>query len=269
MVNISKLSYLKDFTVGYSPERINPGDKKHKISDIVKVVSASDKKTLKTVTEIYSMIISAGIYKAESIKIAEAAKVIENIQRDVNIALINEFAIIFDKLNIDTYKVLEAAKTKWNFLEFYPGLVGGHCIGVDPYYLTYKSKEIGYDPKLILSGREINEKMSQHVTDLFLNKNYSIFNKKLSIKVLIMGLTFKENCPDTRNSKVFDIIKNLQNKKIAVHAFDPIVSNSGATFNKITLKKHLKNGYYHGIIIAVSHKEFKKMGIKKLGLMAK
>ena len=200
----TELEFNKDFFIGYSPERINPGDRDHKLENIVKVTSGSSERSATFIDDMYSSIISAGTFKASSIKVAEAAKVIENTQRDLNIALINELSLIFKKINIDTYDVLEAANTKWNFLDFKPGLVGGHCIGVDPYYLTHKSKELGYDPKIILAGRELNNAMSKNVAEEFLNLITSKGSNNAKLRILLLGLTFKENCPDTRNSKVFD-----------------------------------------------------------------
>ena len=210
----SGLKINLDIFLGYSPERINPGDKNKKLTDIIKIVSGSNSKTLKRVSKLYSRIIKAGVFEVESIKIAEAAKVIENTQRDLNIAFINELSIIFKKLNLSTEKILQAAETKWNFISFRPGLVGGHCIGVDPYYLTYKSKKIGYKPKIILGGRNLNDQMSlkvyEDVNRIILKNNNTDKNKK----ILIMGLTFKENCPDTRNSKVLDLFNHFKKKKI-------------------------------------------------------
>ena len=209
----SGLKFNIDFYCGYSPERINPGDQNHKLKDIVKVVSASNDEALKLLDHLYSSIIDAGTYLAESIKVAEAAKVIENTQRDLNIALINEFSIIFNKLNLDTDAVLSAARTKWNFLDFKPGLVGGHCIGVDPYYLTYKSKAVGYNPEIILAGRRLNNEMPNYVANRILDTFHSndISHNKLS--ALILGFAFKENCPDIRNTKIYDLFQSLQNLK--------------------------------------------------------
>ena len=198
--------FNKDFFIGYSPERINPGDKEHRLPDIQKVVSGSNLQTLDFVDNLYKLIILAGTHRAESIKVAEAAKVIENTQRDLNIALINELAIIFDHLDIDTESVLRAAETKWNFLPFRPGLVGGHCIGVDPYYLTYKAQQIGYQPEIILSGRKLNDNMSKFVSNQLLDN----LNQKDSPRILIMGLSFKENCPDIRNTRVVDVVRHLR-----------------------------------------------------------
>ena len=261
----SKLKFNKEFFVGYSPERINPGDKNHTINKIIKVVSGSDKQTLKIISKLYNSIIEAGVYKAPSIKIAEAAKVIENSQRDINIAFVNELSIIFNKMGINTGEVLKAANTKWNFLDFYPGLVGGHCIGVDPYYLAYKSKKLGYNPKVILSGREINDLMPSFIVEqilaLFLKKRDPI--KKCS--VLILGATFKENCPDYRNSKVIEIYDLLKKIEFKVDVFDPWIDNS--KFKKendfMTLEKLDESFKYDIIILAVGHNEFRKIDPKK------
>ncbi|GAG92635.1 unnamed protein product, partial [marine sediment metagenome] len=223
---LEKESNLKnkiDFWVGYSPERINPGDKFHTLENIIKVVSAQDNYSLNVIELVYKKIIKAGVYKAENIKIAEAAKVIENIQRDLNIALVNELSIIFSKLGIDTRKVLEAAKTKWNFLNFVPGLVGGHCIGVDPYYLTYKAEEIGYHPEVILAGRKINDSMSLFIGNQILEKILNNSELKGALKVILLGISFKENVKDIRNSKVIDIYNLLIKYGIHVEVFDPIV----------------------------------------------
>ena len=258
----SKLEYIKDFNCSYSPERINPGDKKHKLQNIVKVVSASNKKTLKIVKHIYKSVIKSKVYVAKNIKTAEAAKVIENTQRDLNISLINELSIIFKKLNINIYDVLKAASTKWNFINFKPGLVGGHCIGVDPYYLTYKAKKVGYDPKIILAGRKINNLMGTYVSNLVLKK---MKQKKINIKkakILIMGATFKENVPDTRNSKVIDVINYFKKRSNKVHVFDYLVKEN-TQLNNVLIQK-IKKNYYDTIILAVAHKRFKELGIKKI-----
>ena len=262
---ISKLKLNYDFFVGYSPERINPGDKYHKLSDIIKITSGSTVQTARTVNALYSSIIKAGTYMASSIKIAEAAKIIENTQRDLNIALINELSLIFNKLNINTQEVLKAAGTKWNFLNFKPGLVGGHCIGVDPYYLTYKARSLGYNPKIILAGRKINNFMSSFIISQLKKK---MKEKKINIKnskILVMGLTFKENCPDIRNSKVFDVISKLIKLNVKVDCFDPWI-NKNDLFRNINLKelKKIKNNYYDSIIIAVPHKNFLDLGIKNI-----
>ncbi len=257
----SGLKFNKDFFVGYSPERINPGDSSHRLKDIVKVTSGSTPDTADLIDELYKTIIDAGTFKASSIKVAEAAKVIENTQRDVNIALINELSKIFSILEIDTEEVLNAAGTKWNFLPFRPGLVGGHCIGVDPYYLTHKAQEHGYNPEIILAGRKLNDGMSEYVSKKLISKmnHISIDENK---KVLIMGLTFKENCPDTRNSKVFDIVDYLKTKNIEVDICDPWVDQNQLSQDyKLISRENLSKNLYHGIIVAVSHKEFIEMGI--------
>ena len=258
----SKLKYKKDFNCSYSPERINPGDKKHTLKKIVKVISASDKSSLKTIKNLYSSILKSKVYIARDIKTAEAAKVIENTQRDLNISLINELSIIFNKLGINTYEVLKTASTKWNFINFKPGLVGGHCIGVDPYYLTYKAKKVGYSPKVILAGRKTNNSMGKYISQLVLKK---MKERKILIKkskILIMGLTFKENVPDIRNSKVFDIINYLKTKKINVQVFDHMVVEN-ISLKNILIKK-IKKNYFDAIILAVAHDKFKKLGVKKI-----
>ncbi len=266
----SKLKFNQNFFCGYSPERINPGDKTHTISKIKKVTSGSNNHIADLVDNLYSEIISVGTYKAPNIKIAEAAKVIENIQRDINIALINELSILFNKLNIDTEEVLKAAGSKWNFLNFKPGLVGGHCIGVDPYYLTHKSQSIGYNPKVILAGREINDNMGSFVAKNFIkalrNKNIKI-NKA---KILIMGLTFKEDCADTRNSGVENVVKELIKFDCSYDLFDPWADRKiiKKTYGKFPCS-NLKKNNYDGIIITVAHKKFKKIGIKFISKLCK
>jgi len=261
----SKLKFNKDFYCGYSPERINPGDKKHRIDNIKKITAGSTPEIATEVDELYKEIVVVGTHKTKSIKIAEAAKVIENTQRDLNIALINELALIFNKLNIDTEAVLEAAGTKWNFLPFRPGLVGGHCIGVDPYYLTHKAKEVGYNPEMILAGRKINDGMGLYVADE-VSKIMSKKNIKIAgANILIMGLTFKENCPDLRNSRVFDLIKQFKIFKCNVEVYDPWINKVQASkeYNIQTINKP-KNGKYDAIIIAVSHDEFKLLSEKQI-----
>jgi UDP-N-acetyl-D-galactosamine dehydrogenase len=267
---ISKLKLNDDFFVGYSPERINPGDKHHKLADIIKVTSGSTIQTGITVNALYSSIIKAGTYMAPSIKIAEAAKVIENTQRDLNIAFMNELSLIFKKMNIDTGEVLEAAGTKWNFLKFKPGLVGGHCIGVDPYYLTYKAKSLGYNPKIILAGRAINNFMSSFiVSQLRIKMKEKNINMKKS-NILIMGLTFKENCPDIRNSKVFEVIAKLTKLKARVDCYDPWVNqNNLFADNNVKKLKKIKKNYYDSIVIAVPHKKFLDLGIQNIKKFAK
>jgi len=261
----SNLEFNKDFFVGYSPERINPGDKNHKLKDIKKVTSGSTKQAAAFVNKLYEEIITAGTYKAESIKVAEAAKVIENTQRDLNISLINELAIIFNAMNIDTESVLKAASTKWNFLPFKPGLVGGHCIGVDPYYLTHKAQELGYHPEIILAGRRLNDGMSKFIVGEFVKtlaqKNIKINNAN----ILVLGLAFKENCPDIRNTKIIDVVDELKSFNCNVDIFDPWV-NSEEVMKSFKIKPvlSLKEKSYDGVIIAVAHKEFLKMGLKKI-----
>ena len=260
----STLKLNVDFFIGYSPERINPGDKNHRLRDITKLVSASNASSLKIVDDLYSLIIDAGTFPVSSIKVAEAAKVIENTQRDLNIALMNELSIIFSKLGIDTEEVLKAAETKWNFLPFRPGLVGGHCIGVDPYYLTYKAEQSGYIPEIILAGRRLNDSMPTHVvkrlTAAMTDKNIVIEDSN----ILIMGITFKENCPDVRNSKVFDMVDSLKFLGINVEIMDPWVSIE--TFRDFSLKgvSDFKQAYYDGIILAVAHEAFISIPPSKL-----
>lgn len=261
----SNLKLNTDFYVGYSPERINPGDKDHRISDIVKVTSGSTPEIAEEIDKLYSSIISAGTHKASSIKVAEAAKVIENTQRDINIALINELSIIFNKLNIDTEEVLKAAGTKWNFLQFLPGLVGGHCIGVDPYYLTYKSEEMGYSPKVILAGRKLNDDMGLFVASELIA---AMKQKKINIKdakILVMGLTFKENCPDTRNTKVIDIINALSKHVSKVECFDPWVDEEEVKTNyQINQVNFPKDNEYDAIILSVAHQKIIALGADKI-----
>ena len=255
---ISGLKYNKDYFCGYSPERINFGDKKHTLNNIKKVTSGSNEDTREYVDNIYSKVVKAGTYKAKSIIVAETAKVIENTQRDLNIALINEFSIIFDKLNINTTDVLETAATKWNFLKFTPGLVGGHCIGVDPYYLTYKSKKIGYNPKLILRGRKINDEIPNYIA----NKISKKLNKKS--KILFLGAAFKNDVPDFRNSKSLSLYRLLK-KKHTVDIYDPII-NPTKLFQdeKVKMIKKIKENTYDAIVISVKHKKIKKMGLSKI-----
>ncbi|MEM7096905.1 MAG: nucleotide sugar dehydrogenase [Pseudomonadota bacterium] len=267
--SVSGLTYQVDFFAGYSPERINPGDKKHRISDILKVTSGCNEETAEFVDQLYKRVIKAGTYKAQSIRVAEAAKVIENTQRDLNIALVNELAIIFDKLGIDTQHVLQAAATKWNFLPFQPGLVGGHCISVDPYYLTHKAQQIGYHPEVILSGRKINDGMGEYVAEsvikLMLKKRIHI----LDARVLVMGLAFKENCPDVRNTRVVDIIEAFQDYHVRTDVCDPWVSQEDAIeliadMENVELIKKPAKRAYDAIIVCVGHDQFKEMDIDKL-----
>jgi len=261
---ISNLKCNKDFSIAYSPERINPGDKIHNIKNVTKVVSASNKRALKIVDSIYKKICLAGTFKAQSIKVAEGSKVIENIQRDLNVALMNELSIIFYKMNIDFQDVLEAANTKWNFLNFKPGLVGGHCIGVDPYYLTFKAKTLNYNPKIILSGRSINDNMHKEVLIRVLKKCKEHNISVISSNVLLLGASFKEDCSDFRNSKSVELYNLLKNKFKKVDFYDPLVDhNDFIKKNKIKLKKNIGNNKYNVIIIAVSHKVFLNMNFYK------
>ena len=260
----SKLKFNKDFFVGYSPERINPGDKIRRLPDIKKVISGSNKIALRIVKNIYSKIISAGIYEAPSIKVAEASKAIENAQRDLNISFVNELSMIFKKMNIDTKEVIDAAKTKWNFIPFKPGLVGGHCIGVDPYYLVYKAKKLGYDPKVIKSGRAVNDKIPNFI---FESSIELAVKKKINISksnVLILGLTFKEDCPDVRNSKVFDLIALYRKWGINLDVYDPLVERGviKQKYDLDILEKKPDLNLYQIIILAVPHKVFKQLKIK-------
>tara|TARA_B110000037_G_scaffold219052_2_gene283374 strand:+ start:1884 stop:3161 length:1278 start_codon:yes stop_codon:yes gene_type:complete len=260
----SKLKLNRDFYLGYSPERTNPGDKKNKITDIIKVVSGSSDYALGVINEVYKTIIKAGTYKAKTIKVAEASKVIENIQRDLNIALMNELSIVFSKLEIDTDDVLNCAKTKWNFNNYYPGLVGGHCIGVDPYYLTYISKQHGYKPDVILSGRNINDRMYIHIVNLFLKELKKKNPKLKKPKILIMGYTFKENVTDTRNTQVENMINFLKKKNFYnLDIYDPNVNleDIKTPIKKIFIKKLVKFKY-DGVIISVKHDKFIKFGPK-------
>ncbi|MGD9660718.1 MAG: Vi polysaccharide biosynthesis UDP-N-acetylglucosamine C-6 dehydrogenase TviB [Porticoccaceae bacterium] len=257
----SGLVFNKDFYVGYSPERINPGDKHHRLPTIVKVTSGSTPEVATFVDDLYKRIITAGTHKAESIKVAEAAKVIENTQRDLNIALINELAVIFNRLGIDTEAVLQAAGTKWNFLPFRPGLVGGHCIGVDPYYLTYKAQAIGYHPEVILAGRRINDSMGSYVASAMVKK---MLRQRIQVegsRVLVLGLTFKEDCPDIRNTKVVDVISELKDYGIAVDVYDPW-ANPEEAFREygFALVASLEANAYDGAIVAVGHSHFRELG---------
>lgn len=267
---VSGLTFNQDFYAGYSPERINPGDKEHRVTNILKVTAGSTPEVADFVDEVYNLIINAGTHKAPSIKVAEAAKVIENTQRDVNIALINELAVIFNKMNIDTEAVLEAAGTKWNFLPFRPGLVGGHCIGVDPYYLTHKAQAIGYNPEIILAGRRLNDSMGEYVVTQLVK---TMIKKRIQVegaKVLILGLSFKENCPDVRNTKVIDIVNELQEYNIEVDIYDPWVNTSEAQreYNITPVIEPVANDY-DGIILAVAHQEFVQMGIDNIRALGK
>lgn len=262
----SGLTFNKEFSVGYSPERINPGDKKHTINNITKIISASNDRALSIIDSIYSSIIDAGTYVVDSIKVAEAAKVIENTQRDVNIALINEFTKIFNLLNIDTEEVLKAAETKWNFISFRPGLVGGHCIGVDPYYLTHKAKELGYQPEMILAGRQLNDQMPQYIFNKVFNH---MLERKINIKsseVLILGYSFKENCSDVRNTKVKNLYECFNKGGAIVSVYDPCINISKFETNNVNfIDKPNKNcKKFDVIILSVAHDEFKSIGIEEI-----
>jgi len=266
----SSLKFNKGFYAGYSPERINPGDKEHHVTTIKKITSGSTPEITDFVDELYKSIITAGTYKASSLKVAEAAKVIENVQRDINIALVNELALIFSRLNIDTLDVLEAAGSKWNFLPFRPGLVGGHCIGVDPYYLAHKAQETGFEPKIIPASRTTNEYMSTHVincvTRLMANKKINI----VDANILILGLSFKENCPDLRNTKVVDLISELDDYNPNVDIYDPWINNEEAKEEYgLTMATELKQNHYDAVIIAVAHEEFVALGAKGIRNLCK
>ena len=259
----SGLKWKLDFHVGYSPERINPGDKKHTLTSIIKVVSGDDAQTLEKTAAIYEAIVDAGVYKASSIKVAEAAKVIENTQRDLNIALMNELAVIFDRLKIDTINVLEAAGTKWNFLPFRPGLVGGHCIGVDPYYLTYKAETEGYHPEVILAGRRINDNMGKFIAEKTVKLMLKSGQNAVGARIGILGLTFKEDCPDLRNSKVVDIINELETYGIEVLAHDPRAEQAEALrLLGVSLHKMDEMNNLNALIIAVAHEEYRQKSIE-------
>ena len=267
---VSGLKFNQDFFAGYSPERINPGDKLHRVTNILKITSGSTPEVADFVDQVYNLIIEAGTHKATSIKVAEAAKVIENTQRDVNIALINELAVIFNKMGIDTEAVLQAAGTKWNFLPFRPGLVGGHCIGVDPYYLTHKAQSIGYHPEIILAGRRLNDAMGAYVVTQLVK---AMIKKKIQVegaKVLVLGLSFKENCPDIRNTKIIDIVNELTEYNIVADVYDPWVDASEAQHEYgITPIASLKQGQYDAVILAVAHEQFKAMRATDIRALAK
>ena len=250
---------LGDFKIGYSPERINPGDKEHTVATILKIVSGSDEEALAEISRIYGAVITAGIYEAPTLKVAEAAKVIENTQRDLNISLMNELSIIFDRMDIDTKEVLKAAGTKWNFIKMSPGLVGGHCIGVDPYYLLYKSKQLGYDPQVILSGRRVNDNMPSYVAKRLVQMISARGKNPSQCKVLMMGITFKENVADIRNSKVADLVKELMKYSLAVHITDPHASpNEVAHHYNLTLNDEIGKGY-DAVVIAVNHSDYENL----------
>lgn len=262
---VSGLKFNEDFFAGYSPERINPGDKEHRVTNIKKVTAGSTPEIAEIIDALYQEIITAGTHKASSIKVAEAAKVIENTQRDLNIALINELAVIFNKMDIDTEAVLQAAGTKWNFLPFRPGLVGGHCIGVDPYYLTHKAQSIGYHPEIILAGRRLNDSMGAYVVSQLVK---CMMKKRIQVdgaRVLIMGLTFKENCPDLRNTKVVDVVRELSEYNMAVDVYDPWVSVPEAQqeYGLTPVKEPIIHGY-DGIVLAVGHSQFRNLGVENI-----
>ena len=267
----SGLTFNKDFFVGYSPERVNPGDRAHRLSTITKVTSGSTPQAADAIDALYASIIEAGTHKAPSIEVAEAAKVIENTQRDLNIALMNELAIIFHKLDLDTNEILAAAATKWNFLPFRPGLVGGHCIGVDPYYLTHRAQEIGYHPEVVLAGRRINDGMGAHVADriarLMMKKQFPVVGSR----VLVMGLAFKENCPDLRNSKVIDVIREFAAFNALIDVFDPWVDAEEAhnEFGLELIKGAPGEALYDAIVMAVGHREFTEMGATRIRAFGK
>jgi len=266
---VSGLLFNQDFFVGYSPERINPGDKSHRLPSIVKVTSGSTPAVADYIDDLYSSIITAGTHKASSIQVAEAAKVIENTQRDLNIALINELAMIFNRLGIDTEEVLNAAGTKWNFLPFRPGLVGGHCIGVDPYYLTHKAEASGYHPEVILAGRRINDQMGEHIAGRVIKLMAQRRINAVGARVLVLGLAFKENCPDIRNTKVVDVIHALQEYHVEVDAYDPHVEPELARQEYgIEMIEELAEDTYDAIVLAVAHDEFRDMGIARLSRYA-
>lgn len=267
---VSGLRFNQDFFAGYSPERINPGDKEHRVTNILKITSGSTPEVADVVDEVYNLIIRAGTHKAPSIKVAEAAKVIENTQRDVNIALINELALIFNKMGIDTEDVLKAAGTKWNFLPFRPGLVGGHCIGVDPYYLTHKAQAIGYHPEIILAGRRLNDGMGAYVVTQLVK---TMVKKRIQVegaKVLVLGLSFKENCPDIRNTRIIDIIQELQEYHIEVDVHDPWVDAAEVQHEYgLELTTELKHHYYDAVVLAVAHHQFKTLSREDIANLCK
>lgn len=266
----SGLKFNQDFYAGYSPERINPGDKLHRVTNILKITSGSTPAVADYVDQVYNLVVEAGTHKAASIKVAEAAKVIENTQRDVNIALINELALIFNKMGIDTEAVLEAAGTKWNFLPFRPGLVGGHCIGVDPYYLTHKAQSMGYHPEIILAGRRLNDGMGAYVVTQLVK---AMLKKRIQVedaKVLILGLSFKENCPDIRNTRIIDIVNELKEYHTQIDVYDPWVDAAEAEHEYgISPISNLENGKYDAVILAVAHQQFKVMGADAIRALGK
>ena len=263
LASLSGLEYNKDFFCGYSPERINPGDKKNTLTSIVKVTSGSTSEAADLVDDLYKSIITAGTHKARSMAVAEASKAIENAQRDVNISFVNELSLIFDRLGIDTTEVLDAAGTKWNFLKYSPGLVGGHCIGVDPYYLAHKAQMVGYHPEVILSGRRVNDSMGVHVANSFIKLMVAKDIPVKNANVLVLGITFKENCPDIRNTRVVDIIEELQGFNTNVDIYDPFASKEEVKLELgLDLKDSINPDNYDGIIVAVAHNEFKEISLK-------
>jgi UDP-N-acetyl-D-galactosamine dehydrogenase len=267
---VSGLTFNKDFFAGYSPERINPGDKQHRVTTIKKVTSGSTPEIAEFVDKLYGSILTAGTHRASSIRVAEAAKVIENTQRDVNIALINELSLIFNRLGIDTEEVLLAAGSKWNFLPFRPGLVGGHCIGVDPYYLTHKAQEVGYHPEMILAGRRLNDNMAVYVANEIARLMSSRFIHVRGSRILVLGLTFKENCPDIRNSKVVDVIGELEKFGAKVDVYDPWAEAAEAKREYgIKLVRKLAPRTYDGVVVAVGHDEFKALGVRGVRKLCK
>lgn len=260
---VSGLKFNDGFYAGYSPERINPGDKQHRLPQIIKVTSGSTPATAEMIDELYASIITAGTHRASSIRVAEAAKVIENTQRDLNIALVNELAMIFDRLGLDSGEVLAAAGTKWNFLDFKPGLVGGHCIGVDPYYLTYKAQEVGYHPDVILAGRRINDSMGTHIAERMLRLMARQGINNVGARVLVLGLAFKENCPDIRNTRVIDVIRSLKTYNMHVDVYDPWVNAAQACEEYgVHLVSHPEHGHYDAAILAVGHADFLALGVE-------
>ncbi|MCU4413387.1 Vi polysaccharide biosynthesis UDP-N-acetylglucosamine C-6 dehydrogenase TviB [Acinetobacter ursingii] len=267
---VSGLKFNQDFFVGYSPERINPGDKQRRVTNILKITSGSTPEVADYIDQVYQLVIEAGTYKAPNIKVAEAAKVIENTQRDVNIALINELALIFNKLGIDTEEVLKAAGTKWNFLPFRPGLVGGHCIGVDPYYLTHKAQSIGLHPEIILAARRLNDRMGEYVATQLIKEMVKQRIQVVGSKILIMGLSFKENCPDIRNTKIVDMVKALKEYDLDLDIYDPWVDDAEVQHEYgLAPIKQLQQGQYDAIVLAVAHEQFKSMTVDQFTQLGK
>ncbi len=270
LARVSGLTLTTQIKLGYSPERVNPGDAEHSLESVVKIISAQDADTLDRVEAIYAPVVKAGLHRASSIKTAEAAKVIENTQRDLNIALVNEFSLIFSRMQLDTLEVLEAAGTKWNFLPFRPGLVGGHCIGVDPYYLTHKAEQLGYHPEVILAGRRINDHMGRHVASDLIKAMLARQVDLTRARVLIMGFTFKENCADTRNSKVADIVSELHSFSVSTDVYEPWVTpETMCAEHAISTIPAPENGHYDAIILAVAHREFVEMGADAIRALGK